>query len=75
MKRSTRFFVGLAAAILTYAGLTAAVGPRHAWSREGSPYRAYGSERHYRYAPCGDAGRDNLRRPEATPETVQPGPQ
>jgi hypothetical protein len=70
MKRSTRIFVGLAAAVLTYAGLTAAVGPRHFRYRDGYPYRAYGSERYYRHAPCGDAGRDNLRRPEAT--TPQP---
>jgi hypothetical protein len=59
MRRSTRFFVGLAAAILTYAGLTAAVGSRHFRYRDGYPYRAYGYEqRHY---PCNDARRDNLR--------------
>jgi hypothetical protein len=70
MKRSTRFFVGLAAAVLTYAGLTAAVGPRHFRYRDGYPYRAYGSERHYRHSPCDAAGRENLRRPgTATPQT------
>jgi hypothetical protein len=72
MKRSTRFFVGLAAAVLTYAGLTAAVGPRHAWSRDGYPYRAYGFQRH---APCDDAGRDNVRRPDATTPQPQPSRQ
>ena len=55
MRRSTRFFVGLAAAVLTYAGLTAAVGPRHFQYRNGYPDRAYGYGRHY---PCDDAPRD-----------------
>ncbi len=65
MRRSTRFFVGLAAAVLTYASLTAAFGPRYAWSRDGNPYRAYGYGRH---SPCDDARRDNPR-PEAAPGT------
>ena len=68
MRRSTRFFVGLAAAILTYAGLTAAVGSRHFQYRDGHPYRAYGYGRH---SPCDDAGRAELRRPDATPNTGQ----
>ena len=69
MRRSTRFFVGLAAAVLTYAGLTAAVGPRHFGYRHGYPDRAYGYGRH---APCGDARGDNLRRPDAAPNPGQP---
>jgi hypothetical protein len=64
MRRSTRFFVGLAAAILTYAGLTAAFGSRHFQYRDGHPYRAYGYGRH---APCNDAGRVN------PPSAPQPG--
>ena len=72
MRRSTRFFVGLAAAVLTYAGLTATVGPRHAWSRDGNPYRAYGFQRH---AACNDAGRDNGRRPHATMPQPEPSRQ
>jgi hypothetical protein len=66
MRRSTRFFVGLAAAILTYAGLTAAFGSRHFQYRDGYPYRAYGYGRHY---PCDDTRRANPPRPDATPET------
>jgi hypothetical protein len=68
MRRSTRFFVGLAAAVLTYTGLTAAVGSRHFQYREGHPYRAYGHGRHY---PCDDARRADLRRPAATPDPGQ----
>ena len=73
MSRRTRFFVGLAAAVLTYATLAATIGPRHAWYRNGDPYRAYGYGRH---APCDDARRDQLRRPGNTPEAApsrQPG--
>ncbi len=69
MRRSTRFFVGLAAAILTYAGLTAAVGSRHFQYRDGHPYRAYGYGRH---APCDDAGRFNRPRPDATAPPADP---
>ena len=68
MRRSTRFFVGLAAAVLTYAGLTAAVGPRHAWNRNGYPDRAYGYGRHY---PCNDAPRP---KPAPGPGTTDPQP-
>ncbi len=67
MRRSTRFFVGLAAAVLTYAGLTAAVGPRHFQYRDGNPYRAYGYGRHY---PCDDARR-NAPRPNPAPQPGQ----
>jgi hypothetical protein len=69
MRRSTRFFVGLAAAILTYAGLTAAFGPRHLQYRDGHPYRAYGYGRHY---PCDDAGRVSPSRPDAATPPAEP---
>lgn len=41
MRRGTRFFIGLAAAIITYASLTAFVGPRYHLGWHHDYYRGY----------------------------------
>jgi hypothetical protein len=55
MKRSTKFFAGLAAAALTFTTLTLTLGPRHyGW---GDHRYAYGSYGHHRHS-CEPSGKD-----------------
>lgn len=65
MKESTKFFVGLTAALITFGTLTLALGPRRVGWRDHHHHHGYGVyhhapdtcvERHHREIPPGESG-------------------
>lgn len=64
MNRSTNFFIGLAAALVTFGTLTLAFGPRHThWQgHHRYSYNKHDGHHHY-WGPCRDNDHENQNDP------------